>query len=54
MAATGLTNKQIAERLFLSHRTIGMHLHQIHSELGIGSRAALHDTLAALEPEGVG
>ncbi|MEU6440833.1 AAA family ATPase [Streptomyces sp. NPDC047046] len=50
LAATGLTNKQIAERLFLSHRTIGTHLYQIYPKLGINSRAALRDALAALEP----
>ncbi|MER7930558.1 AAA family ATPase [Streptomyces sp. NPDC096057] len=49
LAATGLTNKQIAERLFLSHRTIGTHLYQIYPKLGIGSRAALRDALAALD-----
>jgi DNA-binding CsgD family transcriptional regulator len=48
LAATGLTNKQIAERLFLSHRTIGTHLYQIYPKLGISSRAALRDALAAL------
>ncbi|WP_240528926.1 helix-turn-helix transcriptional regulator [Streptomyces humi] len=50
LAASGLTNKQIAERLFLSHRTIGTHLYQIYPKLGIGSRAALPDALAALQP----
>ncbi|MFC9627220.1 AAA family ATPase [Streptomyces sp. NPDC056930] len=54
LAATGLTNKQIAERLFLSHRTIGTHLYQIYPKLGINSRAALRDALAALDLEGVG
>ncbi|MFF4763376.1 ATP-binding protein [Streptomyces sp. NPDC001292] len=49
LAATGLTNKQIAERLFLSHRTIGTHLYQIYPKLGISSRAALRDALAALD-----
>ncbi|GHA65834.1 MULTISPECIES: ATP-binding protein [Streptomyces] len=53
LAATGLTNKQIGERLFLSHRTIGTHLYQIYPKLGINSRAALRDALAALELEDV-
>ncbi len=54
LAATGLTNKQIAERLFLSHRTIGTHLYQIYPKLGINSRAALRDALAALDLNDVG
>ena len=45
LAATGLTNKQIGERLFLSHRTVGSHLYQIFPKLGITSRAALRDAL---------
>ncbi|MFC0548751.1 AAA family ATPase [Kutzneria chonburiensis] len=48
LAAGGLTNKQIGERLFLSHRTIGAHLYQIFPKLGITSRAALRDALAEL------
>ncbi|HEY2673488.1 MAG TPA: LuxR family transcriptional regulator [Rugosimonospora sp.] len=46
LAAAGLTNKQIGERLFLSPRTIGTHLYQIFPKLGITSRAALRDALA--------
>ena len=46
LAATGLSNKQIGERLFLSHRTIGAHLYQIFPKLGMTSRAALRDALA--------
>ncbi|MBV2353856.1 AAA family ATPase [Streptomyces sp. J2-1] len=49
LAATGLTNKQIGERLFLSHRTVGSHLYQIYPKLGITTRAALRDALAALD-----
>ena len=49
LAAAGLTNKQIGERLFLSHRTVAAHLYQIFPRLGIASRAALRDALAALE-----
>ncbi|MFD8079809.1 response regulator transcription factor, partial [Streptomyces sp. NPDC059718] len=45
LAASGLTNKQIAERLYLSHRTIGAHLYQIYPKLGITSRGMLRDAL---------
>jgi len=45
LAAAGLTNKQIGERLFLSPRTIQTHLYQIFPKLGITSRAALRDAL---------
>lgn len=48
LAASGLTNKQIGERLFLSPRTVGFHLHRTFPKLGIHSRAALRDALAAL------
>ncbi|MFF2660305.1 AAA family ATPase [Kitasatospora sp. NPDC058032] len=48
LAASGLTNKQIAERLFISHRTVGAHLYQIYPKLGITSRAMLRDALTAL------
>ena len=49
LAASGLTNKQIAERLFLSPRTVGGHLYQIFPKLGITTRAALRDALAAAD-----
>jgi DNA-binding CsgD family transcriptional regulator len=52
LAAAGLTNKQIGERLYLSHRTVAAHLYQIFPRLGITSRAALRDALAALEGTG--
>jgi DNA-binding CsgD family transcriptional regulator len=48
LAASGLTNKQIGERLFLSHRTVSAHLYRIFPKLGITSRAALRDALAGL------
>jgi DNA-binding CsgD family transcriptional regulator len=46
LAAQGLTNKQIGERLFLSPRTVATHLYQLFPRLGITSRAALGDALA--------
>ena len=46
LAAAGLSNKEIGQRLFLSHRTVGAHLYQIFPKLGITSRAALRDALA--------
>jgi DNA-binding CsgD family transcriptional regulator len=45
LAASGLTNKEIGRRLFLSHRTVGAHLYRIFPKLGIKSRAALADAL---------
>ena len=48
LAATGLTNKQIAERLFLSHRTVASHLHRLYPKLGVASRTALRVALDAI------
>ncbi|MCU1502161.1 MAG: LuxR family transcriptional regulator, partial [Ilumatobacteraceae bacterium] len=45
LAAAGLTNKQIGERLFLSPRTVSTHLHQLFPKLAITSRAELRDVL---------
>jgi DNA-binding CsgD family transcriptional regulator len=47
LAASGLTNKQIAQRVHLSHRTIGTHLGRIYLILEISSRAAIYDALQA-------
>jgi DNA-binding CsgD family transcriptional regulator len=41
MAAEGLTNRQIGERLYLSHRTVSSHLHRIFPKLEITSRSEL-------------
>jgi DNA-binding CsgD family transcriptional regulator len=47
LAAAGLSNREIGERLFLSHRTIGSHLYRIFPKLGITARAQLRSALAA-------
>ena len=52
LAAQGLSNREIGQRLFLSHRTISTHLYRVFPKLGITSRAELSAALApvAMEP----
>jgi DNA-binding CsgD family transcriptional regulator len=40
LAAQGLTDAQIGERLFISHRTVGQHLRSVYGKLEVRSRAA--------------
>ena len=47
MAADGLTNREIGQKLYLSHRTIGSHLYRIFPKLDITSRAQLASRLDA-------
>ena len=45
LAAEGLSNREIGERLFLSPRTIGGHLYRMFPKLEITARAQLRDAL---------
>lgn len=49
LAASGLTNKEIGERMRLSPRTVSSHLYRIFPKLGITTRAALRDALSRTE-----
>jgi DNA-binding CsgD family transcriptional regulator len=46
LAAKGLSNREIGQRLYLSHRTISTHLYRVFPKLGISSRAELSAALA--------
>ena len=52
LAAAGLSNRQIGERLYLSPRTIGSRLYRIYPRLGVASRAGLQAALSADEAHG--
>ncbi|WP_433687030.1 AAA family ATPase [Micromonospora carbonacea] len=52
LAAAGLSNREIGQRLFVSHRTVSSHLYRIFPKLGITARSQLRDTLAALRHDG--
>jgi DNA-binding CsgD family transcriptional regulator len=45
LAAGGLTNREIGQRLYLSHRTVSSHLQRIFPKLGVTSRSALRAAL---------
>jgi DNA-binding CsgD family transcriptional regulator/tetratricopeptide (TPR) repeat protein len=47
LAAGGLTNREIGQKLYLSHRTVGSHLYRIFPKLDITSRAQLASCLNA-------
>ena len=41
LVADGLTNRQVAERLFLSPHTVNTHLRQVFAKLEVNSRVDL-------------
>ncbi len=47
MAAGGLSNREIGQRLYLSHRTVESHLYRVFPKLGVTSRAQLPGVLGA-------
>jgi DNA-binding CsgD family transcriptional regulator len=47
MAASGLSNRDIGQMLYLSHRTVSSHLYRAFPKLGIASRAEIASALRA-------
>jgi DNA-binding CsgD family transcriptional regulator len=45
LASEGLTDREIADRLFLSPRTVGSHLYRSYPKLGVASRHQLRDVI---------
>jgi DNA-binding CsgD family transcriptional regulator len=41
LVARAYSNKEIGERLYMSHRTVGSHLYRIFPKLGLRSRVEL-------------
>jgi len=50
LVAEGLTNREIASRLFMSAHTVDFHLRQIYRKLGISSRVELTRRFIDSEP----
>jgi DNA-binding CsgD family transcriptional regulator/tetratricopeptide (TPR) repeat protein len=46
MAVSGLSNREIADRIYLSHRTVSTHLYKMFPKLGVTSRLQLRRALA--------
>jgi DNA-binding CsgD family transcriptional regulator len=46
LAADGLTNSQIGDRLFLSPRTVSSRLYRSYPKLGVAGRRQLRDVIA--------
>lgn len=46
LAARGLPNREIGDRLFLSHRTVGSHLYRLFPKLGVTARSQLAGALS--------
>ncbi|HJY72593.1 MAG TPA: helix-turn-helix transcriptional regulator, partial [Streptosporangiaceae bacterium] len=46
LAAEGLSNREIGQKLFVSPRTVSTHLYRIYPKLGISARSQLTAALS--------
>jgi DNA-binding CsgD family transcriptional regulator len=54
LVSLGLTNEEVAGRIFLSRHTISFHLRKVYRKLGVGSRVELARFSIELGPEAHG
>jgi DNA-binding CsgD family transcriptional regulator len=54
LATEGLTSRDLADRLYVSVRTVDNHLHTAYRKLGISGRDELAALLADVVPTGSG
>jgi DNA-binding CsgD family transcriptional regulator len=54
LVARGLTNRQVAEQLFISPHTVDSHIRHIFGKLGINRRVELARLVARTDGEPVG
>lgn len=52
LAALGLTNREVAEKLYLSPRTVSSHLYRAFPKLGITVRSQLPHVVDAMNADG--
>lgn len=52
LAAQGLTNREIGERLYLSPRTVSSHLYRVFPKLGVTARSQLRDLVEGMSMAG--
>jgi len=50
LAADGLSNREIGERLYLSHRMVGLYLCRTFPKLGVTTRRQLRAVLGVTSP----